>query len=52
MSKPVLLILDPEMAQEIFVTKNKIVDKDGFTQQMFEDLIGNSFSFSKGDEKW
>ena len=46
MTRPILSIFDPEMAQEIFVTKNKIVEKDGFFQQVFEEVIGNSFVFA------
>ena len=48
-TSPVLVIADPEMAQEIYTKKNSIVDKTGQHQFMFEDLIGKSFVFSKGD---
>ena len=40
------------MVQEIYTTKNKLVDKTWHTQYLLEDLIGQSFLFSKGDQKW
>lgn len=45
-------ICDPAIAQEIFSTKNKFVDKTGLFQEVFEDVIGSSFLFSKGGEDW
>ena len=39
-SIPLLVITDPEMVQEIYVTKNKLVDKNGTSAVMFEELIG------------
>ena len=39
-SIPLLLITDPEMVQEIYVTKNKLVDKNGVSAEMFQELIG------------
>ena len=46
---PVLVITDPEMTQDLYTKKNSIVDKTGQHQFMFEDLLGKSFVFSKGD---
>ena len=46
---PVLVIADPEMTQDLYTKKNSIVDKTGQHQFMFEDLLGKSFVFSKGD---
>ena len=34
------------------MTKNHQSDKDGFTELMFSDLIGNSFIFSHNDARW
>ena len=51
-SSPVLAITDPAMVQEVFTTKNRLIDKNGVTQITFEELIGHSFVFAKGDEKW
>ena len=49
---PVLTICDADMAHEVFVMKNKFVDKTGHFQQMFEDLASGAFSFEKGDNSW
>ena len=49
---PLLVVMDPSMAQDIWQTKNKIVDKTGAWQQMFEDLIPSSLLFQKGDDDW
>ena len=47
-----LIIMNPEMVQEIYVTKNKLVDKNSTSAIMFEEFIGQSFVFAKGDKKW
>ena len=49
---PTLCVADPEMTQDLFTKKNSIVDKTGKHQFMFEDLLGKSFVFSKGDQQW
>ena len=48
-TSPALVIADPEMTQDLYTKKNSIVDKTGKHQFMFEDLLGKSFVFSKGD---
>ena len=48
-TSPVLVIADPEMVQDLYTKKNSIMDKTGQHQYMFEDLLGKSFVFSKGD---
>ena len=50
--KPRLLICDPDIAQDIFVTKNRLVDKTGEEFKINEEALGESFLFSKGDESW
>ena len=40
------------MIQDIFSTKNKIVDKTGHFQQAFEDVAPNTFVFQIGDEDY
>lgn len=40
------------MVQELFVTKNSIMDKTGLFQFMFEDVFGESFVFQPGNENW
>ena len=52
LSTPVLAITDPAMVQELFTTKNKFIDKNSYMQITFEELIGQSFVFAKGDKKW
>jgi cytochrome P450 len=49
---PLIWITNPESAQEVFQTKNKIVDKTGVWQQVFEDLMPSAFVFQKGDDEW
>ena len=48
-TSPVLVIADPEMVQDLYTKKNSIMDKTGQHQYMFQDLLGKSFVFSKGD---
>jgi len=45
-------INDPEMVQELFTTKNKLVDKTGVFQQVFEDHMGDSFVFERTTPHW
>ena len=47
-----LAIQDPTMVQDIYTRKNKLIDKNGMSQTMFDDLVGKSFVFSKGDKQW
>ena len=51
-SMPSLWISDPEIVQDIFVTKNSISDKqaDGFL--LFKNIIGHSFITSRNDDVW
>ena len=50
--KPLLSITNPETAHDVFQTKNKIVDKTGVWQQIFEDHMPSAFVFQKGDAEW
>ena len=47
-----LLISDPDMVQDLFTIKNKIVDKISTSEFIFRNLLGNSFLFSKTDAVW
>ena len=47
-----LIITDPGIIQEMFTSKNNIVDKNGIIKIIFEDFFGESFLFSKGDDVW
>ena len=40
------------MVQDLFTTKNNIIDKTGDTEILFKEMLGRSFLFSKGDEIW
>lgn len=52
LTMPQLIISDPDIVRDLYVTKNNQSDKDGFTELMFADLIGNSFIFSHNDARW
>ena len=47
-----LFVADPEIVQDILVTKNSIVDKTGVFEDVFSDFFGKSFIFSKTDDLW
>ena len=49
---PHVWVSDPEIAQDIFVNKNSLTDKDGESLIMFEDIIGQSFVFAHNDDAW
>ena len=49
---PQLLINDPGIVQELFVSKNALFDKTGRVAEINKDLLGKSFLFSKGDSDW
>ena len=43
--KPLLSIADPAIAQDLFTTKNKYIDKTGiYRQQSITDSLGSEFS--------
>ena len=45
-------VSDPDMVQELLVTKNALYDKTGFLEGVFSKLMGHSFLFSKATESW
>ena len=47
-----LSIGDPELVQDMYTTKNAILDKTGTYKGVFQNFFGESFLFSKTDEKW
>ena len=49
---PLLIVSDPEIVQEMMVSKNNFIDKSFSTSQAWKNLLGASFLFSPGDEKW
>jgi cytochrome P450 len=48
----VLAIHDPEVVNEIYVTKNKFVDKADKLSRILRSVCGDSILFSPSDEKW
>ena len=50
--KPLLFITNPESALDIFQAKNKLVDKTGELQEMFEGMMPSSFTFQRSTEEW
>ena len=47
-----ILVGDPELVQEILVTKNAAVDKTNQFEGVFSKLFGKSFLFSETNELW
>ena len=45
-------MFDPELVQELFVSKNQLTEKSDLSDTIFKDLLGSSFLFSKGDKIW
>lgn len=49
---PIAYIQDPKMVADIIVNKQHTTDKHIMTMGMFVSLLGESFVFAPGDEKW
>ena len=49
---PMLVVNDPQVVMDLFITKNRNFDKMSRTQLLFSDLMGNTFLFSPGDQIW
>jgi len=47
-----LFIADPDVVQTMMLTKNSQTDKTGDYGAVLMNFFGNSFLFSKGDDKW
>ena len=52
LAQPILLVSDPDIVQEMMVSKNNLIDKSGSYAQSWKNLLGNAILFSQGDEKW
>ena len=50
--KVTLMVSDPEVVQDMTVTKNSKIDKTGNWEGFAKNMLGNSFLFSKGDHIW
>jgi hypothetical protein len=51
-TKVALTINSPEIAEDIFVAKNKYFDKHPKTADIVSRLVGDSIMFAKSDMKW
>ena len=47
-----LVVQDPEMVRDLLTKKDPLTDKTGLVSLLFNDLIGESFLFSRGDANW
>ena len=50
--KPYLIIQDPKMLRDIFVTQNSVLEKNEFVYNLMYDLLGDSFVMTKSDDVW
>lgn len=51
-SRTALWVADPDIAQDVFITKNAHLDKTVESFLLFKCIIGQSFIFSPNDETW
>ena len=51
-NRPIIIITDPLIVEDLFTTKNKLVDKNGTFAQAFEDVAPTSFLFEPAAENW
>ena len=47
-----MIINDPELVNELYITKNKIWEKADKMKRIFLPLTGQSLLFEKSDELW
>ena len=47
-----LVVQDPDMVRDLLTKKDSLTDKTGLVSLLFNDLIGESFLFSRGDANW
>lgn len=50
--RPNLIVSDPNIIQELFLSKNKFTDKDPMVSQLFSMLMKESTVFSPSNELW
>ena len=51
-SEVILVVRDPNIVEELYITKNKFTDKDLFFQELLWDLLKTSSVFSGSNEEW
>ena len=49
---PTIVVNDPEVVNELYVTKNKYVDKHEKFHNILKGFFGNSILFSPSTEQW
>lgn len=47
-----LITADPNIIQDMLVTKNALIDKTGIFEGIFKNFYLNAFVFAKNDERW
>jgi cytochrome P450 len=52
LSMPIICFNDPELLNEVYVTKNKYYDKDPFMAELSREFVGKSTVFAQSNEEW
>ena len=47
-----IIISDPNIVRDMFLTKNQLIDKTDMLRVMFQNFYGDSFLFSPTDKAW
>ena len=47
-----LYVADPDVLQDLYVTKNSFFDKTGHLAKVWKGILGHSFLFSRADAVW
>lgn len=50
--EPTIFIMDPNMLEELYVTKNKYFDKHPRMADIFRPLLGDSILMTRNNETW
>lgn len=51
-ARPIMLIQDPEVVQDMMVTKNLLVDKNGSFSTAVNNYFGDGLLFTQSNDKW
>jgi hypothetical protein len=47
-----IVVADPEVVRQLFIDKNKFIDKDEITKILFYDILGESMGVSAVTDDW
>jgi hypothetical protein len=47
-----IIVADPEVVRELFIDKNKFIDKDDIMKILFYDILGESMGVSTVTDDW